>query len=97
MDIMGFIVSLIGGAVGGNISGAAMKEKTLGMIGNTIAGAVGGAAGAFILQGVSLLSKMGLAEMSVGALTTQAGITAVCGAVLTAIAGFVKSKWIKKS
>lgn len=95
MDITSLIVSLIGGAVGGNLSGAALKEKSLGTIGNTIAGAVGGVAGSYILQAVDVLNTMGLANMEVGALATQAGLTAVCGAVLTAIVGFVKSKMSK--
>lgn len=92
MDISGILVSLIGGAVGGNISGVALKEKSLGAIGNSIAGAVGGVAGGYILQAVGVLSAMGLSEMTVGSIATEGGITAVCGAVLTAVVGFIKSK-----
>lgn len=90
MDIVGAIVNLISGAVGGNISGAALKEATLGTIGNTIAGAVGGVAGSYILQAVGVLSSLGLADASIGTLTTSAGASAVCGAVVTAIAGYIK-------
>jgi uncharacterized membrane protein YeaQ/YmgE (transglycosylase-associated protein family) len=97
MNIAGMLVSLVSGAVGGNISGAALKEKSLGVIGNTIAGAVGGTAGGLIIQGLNILSKMGLADMPIGSFATEAGITAVCGAVLTAIVGFVKAKWAKKN
>jgi uncharacterized membrane protein YeaQ/YmgE (transglycosylase-associated protein family) len=92
MDIAGLLVKLVGGAVGGNISGAALKEQSLGAIGNTIAGAVGGVAGGYILQAVGVLSSMGLSEMSVGSMATEGGVTAVSGAVLTAIIGFIKSK-----
>ena len=35
------IIQLISGAVGGNVAGAAMKEKSLGTIGNSLAGIVG--------------------------------------------------------
>ena len=36
--IIGLIISLISGAVGGNIAGGVLKEQSLGPIGNTIAG-----------------------------------------------------------
>ena len=39
------IIQLISGAVGGNVAGAAMKEKSLGTVGNSIAGIVGGVGG----------------------------------------------------
>ena len=43
--IINLIIQLIGGAIGGNGIGAAMKNVNLGPAGNTIAGALGGAAG----------------------------------------------------
>lgn len=90
MDIMGTVINAISGAVGGNVSGAALKDKSLGTIGNTIAGAVGGAAGAWILQAVGVLSSMGLADMTIGSIATEAGVSAVLGAVVTFAAGYVK-------
>lgn len=92
MDIIGLVTNLVGGVVGGNLAGAGLKEKSLGVIGNSIAGLVGGAIGGYILQGVNLLSSMGLADMSIGALTTSAGVSAVAGAILTALVGIVKNK-----
>lgn len=92
MDIMGLIVNAVSGAVGGNISGAALKEKSLGTIGNTIAGAVGGTAATYILQAVGMLSSMGLADMSVGSIASEAGVTAIFGAIVTAVIGFIKNK-----
>lgn len=92
MDIVGMLVNLVSGAVGGNVAGMAWKEKSLGAIGNTIAGAVGGVAGNYILQAVGILSAAGLADMSAATLATEGGVAAVCGAVVTAIVGFVKSK-----
>ena len=47
--IVGLIIQLISGAVGGNIAGAAMKQYNLGTIGNSIAGLIGGGAGAQII------------------------------------------------
>jgi hypothetical protein len=44
--IINLIIQIIAGAVGGNASvGAASKDINLGTLGNTIAGAVGGAKG----------------------------------------------------
>ena len=52
MDITSLLVEAISGAVGGNVAGAAMKEKSLGTVGNSIAGIVGGGIGGTILQTV---------------------------------------------
>ena len=43
--IINLIIQLIAGAVGGNAAGAALKDLDLGKLGNTIAGALGGAGG----------------------------------------------------
>jgi uncharacterized membrane protein YeaQ/YmgE (transglycosylase-associated protein family) len=50
MDMTGLLVSLISGAVGGNVAGAAMKDKSLGTLGNSLAGIFGGGIGSFLLQ-----------------------------------------------
>ena len=42
MNIVSLIIEAISGAVGGNVAGAAMKENSLGTMGNSIAGIVGG-------------------------------------------------------
>jgi uncharacterized membrane protein YeaQ/YmgE (transglycosylase-associated protein family) len=90
MDIVGLLVDLVGGAVGGNAAGAALKDKSLGTIGNTVAGLVGGAAGGYIVQAVGVMNSMGLSDMTVGSLLTQGGAGLVGGGVLTAVAGFIK-------
>jgi len=50
MDVTSLIIDLISGAVGGNAAGAAMPDKSLGTLGNTITGLVGGGLGGQILQ-----------------------------------------------
>ena len=52
MDITSLIIEAVSGAVGGNVAGAALKEKSLGLIGNSLAGVVGGGLGGTILQTV---------------------------------------------
>jgi hypothetical protein len=42
MNIISLIIEAISGAIGGNVAGAAMKENSLGTVGNSIAGIVGG-------------------------------------------------------
>lgn len=92
MDVIGIVGNLISGAIGGNLSGAALKQMTLGTVGNTIAGAVGGVAGNYILQILGILSTAGLADMSIESMAAQGGSAAIIGAIVTAISGFVKSK-----
>ena len=53
MDITNLIVELVSGAVEGNMAGAAMKEKSLGTIGDSIAGLVDGGLGGADLQPVT--------------------------------------------
>lgn len=50
MDWVSLIISLVSGAVGGNVAGALMKAKSLGTLGNSIAGIAGGAGLGAILQ-----------------------------------------------
>src|SRR6266487_3440093 len=52
MDITSLIIEAVSGAVGGNIAGAAMKENSLGTVGNSIAGILGGGLGGTILHSV---------------------------------------------
>lgn len=95
MDIVGMIVNLISGAVGGNIAGAALKDKTLGAIGNTIAGAIGGAAGGYILQAVNILNTAGMSDMTIGSILGNVGAGVVGGGILTGVIGYIKNA-IKK-
>ena len=46
------IISLASGAAGGNIAGALLKNQSLGTLGNSIAGIVGGGVGGQIISAV---------------------------------------------
>ncbi len=50
MELLNLINSLISGALGGNIAGAALKDQSLGTVGNSIAGILGGGVGGMLLQ-----------------------------------------------
>src|SRR6266581_3332338 len=45
MDITSLRIEAVSGAIGGNVAGAAMKENSLGTVGNSIAGILGGGLG----------------------------------------------------
>lgn len=95
MDIMGLVTNLVSGAVGGNVAGAGLKDKSLGVLGNTVAGLIGGVAGDYIIQAVGLLEKMGMADMTMGSIMSQVGTGAVSGAILTAVIALIKSSMSK--
>jgi hypothetical protein len=92
------IIQLISGAVGGNAAGAAMKDQSLGTIGNSIAGIIGGGIGGQLLP--LLLPLLGVATGAGGMDTTAvAGSVAsggVGGGALMAIAGAIKQAMSKK-
>lgn len=92
MDVVGLISNLVGGGLGGLLSGAALKEKSLGTIGNIIAGLIGGTIGSYILKAIGFLKIFGLADMSVGSIVAQGGTAAVIGAIVTAVIGLIKNK-----
>jgi len=83
MDILSILIPIVSGAAGGNIAGAVLKKFNLGLIGNSIAGVVGGGLGS---QLISMVSGGGID----GIIGDIAG-GGVGGAVVLAIVGFVKS------
>jgi uncharacterized membrane protein YeaQ/YmgE (transglycosylase-associated protein family) len=91
--IVNLIIQLVAGVVGGNAAGAAMKDYNLGNIGNTIAGAIGGVGGGQILQALipAIASAAGGDSVDLGAIVGQVVGGGAGGAILTVIAGLVKS------
>ena len=91
--IVNLIIQLVAGVVGGNAAGAAMKDYNLGNIGNTIAGAIGGVGGGQILQALipAIASAAGGGSLDLGAIVGQIVGGGAGGAILTVIAGLVKS------
>ena len=89
MDLLGLLVSLISGAVGGNVAGAAMQDKSLGTLGNSIAGIFGGGIGMMILQALGILASSGTAG-GLGAIIGNVASGGVGGAVLLVIVALLK-------
>lgn len=103
MDILNLIISLVSGAVGGNVAGAAMPEKNPGTLINTIAGLFGGGVGDFILKALGILATSSMAghaatgnEFDISSLLANIGISGVSGGVLTAIIALIKDAMQKK-
>jgi uncharacterized membrane protein YeaQ/YmgE (transglycosylase-associated protein family) len=82
MNITHILLALISGGVGGNIAGALMKEYSLGPIGNSIVGILGGGAGWKILNLIA-----GGAGAGIG--TDIAG-SVIGGGLLMAVVGLIK-------
>jgi len=96
MDITTLITELVSGAVGGNIAGAALKEKSLGLIGNSLAGVVGGGLGGTILHAVMGAAATGGGGMDMNTIIGNVAGGGVGGAVLMAVIGIIKNAMAKK-
>jgi hypothetical protein len=89
--IINLIIQLVAGAIGGNAVGAGAKNLDIGTLGNTIAGAIGGAGGGTLLTSLLPLLQGAGSNLDIGALVGQAVGGGVAGAILTAIVGLVKN------
>ncbi len=91
---MEMLIGLISGAIGGNIGGSIFKNLSLGTLGNSLAGVVGGALLPWILNSIGLggaadaMSGSGLAPME---LVSQIGGGLVGGTGTMALVGAVKN------
>ena len=83
--LLPLLISLISGAVGGNIAGALSKDRNLGATLNTILGALGGAAGGQLLPNV-------LTGLQGAGLLGNVGSSAILGLLLPLIVSFFKKK-----
>jgi hypothetical protein len=105
MDIVGILVSLIGGGVGGNGIAAILKQVNLGPVGNTIAGAIGGWLGTWLAGMIPGLSGLvgtataaaGNGGLDIGMLAGQGLTGLVGGGILTTIAGLIKNATMKST
>lgn len=108
MDIVNLLISLISGAVGGNVAGTAMPQKNLGPLVNTVIGLLGGGVGDFILKALGVLASTGAAtvanggpaatgsEFDLATILANIGVSGVSGGALTAIVALLKDVVQKK-
>lgn len=90
MDIVTILIQLISGAAGGNIAGALLKNISLGTVGNSIAGLVGGGLGGQILQALFNLPEVGSGVLDPMAILTQIASGGVGGGATLAIVGMLR-------
>ena len=83
------IINLISGLAGGNAAGSLLKKLSLGPIGNSIVGLIGGWLGG---TGLSSITNAASGSMDAGSIISSIAGGAGGGAILTAIVGFIKSK-----
>ncbi|MGQ3890512.1 hypothetical protein [Legionella sp. CNM-4043-24] len=91
MDIVNVIIQLISGVFGGNAAGSAMKDKSLGAVGNSIIGLLGGGLGGFILQLIQGTAAAGATNFNIESIIASVISGGAGGGVLTAIIAFIKS------
>ncbi len=93
-DMEQILINLVAGALGGNAVGKASPQFDLGMLGNTIAGLVGGGVLGQIISMIwpSVVAAAQGGGLDIGALITQIIGGGAGGAILTAIAGAIKNR-----
>ncbi len=90
--LINLIIQIVSGAIGGNVVGAASKDMSLGTVGNSITGAIGGGDGEQILEAFIPLLANTASTVDVGALIGQVAGGGAAGAFLTGIVGLIKNK-----
>ena len=91
------IISLVAGALGGNAAGAALPKLSLGTLGNSISGIVGGGIGGQLL---SMLGAGGVAAaagggLDIGSIIGSLASGGVGGAIIMAVIGLIKNAMAK--
>lgn len=85
--LLPLIINLLGGAAGGNIAGALLKNLSLGTLGNSLAGILGGGVASQVLPG--LLGAAG--GMDLAGILTQVASGAGGGGIAMILIGIIKN------
>jgi len=94
-NLLPLVIQLVSGGVGGNIAGSLMKKSSLGTIGNSIAGILGGGIGGQLLSALGAASAGG-GGMDLGSIISSVAGGGVGGGVIMAIVGLIKNAMSKK-
>ena len=90
ISLVDLAIWIIFGAIGGYIAGTAIRDLSLGMVGNLIAGAIGGLIGGYALRAAIPVLGSTARGISLGVIIGHVAIGLVGGAILAAIAGLSK-------
>ncbi|MBX3426528.1 MAG: hypothetical protein KF688_12675 [Pirellulales bacterium] len=93
-QLLPLLIQLIGGAVGGNAVGAALKKLDLNKLIATISGIIGGIGGGQLAGVFDLITKI-FGEGAAGGLLGNGAASAGGGAILTLIVGLIKKAMSK--
>jgi len=85
--LINIIIQIVAGAIGGNGAGAALKDMSLGPLGNTIAGALGGLGGGQLLSAPAVGVDQGASLAPAGAWWTALGDPQLDRIMADALAG----------
>jgi hypothetical protein len=95
-QLIPLLVQLVGGAAGGNVVGALLKNANLSAILRTIVGIIGGVGGGQLAALLPMLqSILGEQAGTGGQIAGNAGAAAVGGGLLTFIVGLIKQSMDK--
>lgn len=83
-------MSLVSGAVGGNVAGGLMKNLSLGTLGNSVVGILGGGIGGQILGMLGMATGDGGGTFDMANVAGSLASGGVGGGVLLAVVGAVK-------
>ncbi len=92
-SLIPLLVQLVSGAAGGNAAGALMKNLSLGTLGNSLVGILGGGIGGQLLGMLGLATGAG--EMDVAGILGSVASGGVGGGALMAVIGVVKKAMAK--
>ncbi len=87
-NLVPLLIQLVSGAVGGNAAGSFMKNLSLGTLGNSIVGILGGGLGGQLLGMLGMATGAG--GMDIESIIGSIAGGGVGGAVLLAIIGAIK-------
>jgi len=90
MNIMALIIQLISGAIGGNIAGGLLKKFSLGPVGNSIVGILGGGLGGQLLSMLGAGGAAAAGGLDVGSIVSSIAGGGIGGAVLMVIIGLIR-------
>lgn len=90
---MEILMNLIGGAVGGNAAGSAMKNFSLGTLGNSVVGILGGGIGGQLLGALGVGVGGDGSAMDIGNIVGNIAGSGVGGGILMVVVGFIKNKF----
>lgn len=88
-----WVIQLVSGAVGGIGAGQALKNQSLGTVGNAISGVVGGGLGGVILNVLTDLQSSG--ALTAGNIGTDIAGGGIGGAIVMIIVGVIKKAMAK--